>query len=651
MTRRTAELTKDALPILEQFAPEPGYALEHLLCLSYSLNPAVASALLMLCLPDIGKEFAEIDTSRLKKDDIGRAVKGIIPRSIFVINGHDSIQGVDKMREFEHLIMHHVEKAGSRLSRSGSLRGSFHPKLLLAIYRPRWDTRLPLYGKCYIGSRNFTLDLAQEFGTVLPLVVNSPYKRFTTGLSNFLNQAVIGEVKKTSSVTKIKEIANLINKLRFGPPRLIGVEDVGFHWQDRRNPASYLWPKLYQRFKHADSIGIVSPWLSRQQCKRLNDLKGCKEFKVRCLGTETHALNDFTTKPPSRLDLAIGSEYSIYALGEADKNREIEPPLHMKYYFANTGRKQVLFFGSANFTTSGLGPSSLLNTEILAQYDLKSKPYSLSGFPFESEDQSEEKTDSDKLLHQEWLDALEITWCDFRETLKLDLPLFKLTMNPWHELTIEGFTTSPQKVDDFSENEEGLKSFSQAESEIWKSLFLIGVYKPDKIGFASKLNATIPEHVKDSDLSPLIRISLRWKRDHSVVTTKIVPIPEDILDAIRKSRMLPAGLKMTTVDYLESLAEMIDNVSGATSIKQGKGRSKSYLERLIASITLDRFVYRMAMLRDTKPDHYRSGLERAREILSEMNELEVKNHPESKLLDEFKVALQSVLEHLGESQV
>ena len=82
--------------------PRQGYELDHLLCLSYSLNPAVASALLVMCLPGVGKEFSEIDPSLLKKDDIRRAVKDIVPRTTFVINGHNSIYGVDSMREFEH---------------------------------------------------------------------------------------------------------------------------------------------------------------------------------------------------------------------------------------------------------------------------------------------------------------------------------------------------------------------------------------------------------------------------------------------------------------------------------------------------------------------------------------------------------------------
>ena len=130
----------------------------------------------------------------------------------------------------------------------------------------------------------------------------------------------------------------------------------------------------------------MSPWLSHAQCKRIQGLKTCKEYRVRCLGTESGALEAFAGELPQRLELALGSDYSVYDLEGEDKNRENEPPLHMKYYYANSGRKQVLFFGSANFTESGLGPSPVLNTEILLQYDLKSIQFSLSGYPYESED-------------------------------------------------------------------------------------------------------------------------------------------------------------------------------------------------------------------------------------------------------------------------
>lgn len=667
MRPRRWETPKDAVPILEEFAPEPGYVLDHLLCLSYSLNPAVASALMVRCLPDIGKHVTEIDPAALKKDDIGRAVREIIPRSLFVIDGHNSIHNIDNMKEFEHLIMSRVEKTGSRLTKSTTPRGAFHPKLLLALYRPREHDDRPVYGKCYVGSRNFTLDLAEEFGTVLPLVVRSTHKEFTRGLGDFLEQAVVGELRRPNHVAKVREIARLLNTLKLGPPEIAPVHTIQFHWQDRRKPTTYLWPHLYRHFESADSIGIVSPWLSDQACQHLHRLKQCKQFKVRCLATETSALNCFKDDKPQRLQLAFGSEYSLYNQGD-DQNRETDPPLHMKYYFTNSGSglKQILFFGSANFTTSGMGlsslpntgPSSYLNTEILVQYDLRGdpSPYTLSGRPFEAEDERRPEVDPGELLHQEWLDALELTWVEFRRVLKVEYPPFALPLNRWHELTIEGFTTSPRRVENDirpvrrSSEDEAPDEEGMTRDVIWKDRFILGHFQPTVNGFSGELRAHVPEYVGDADLSPLMYMSLRWKRNGKVCTTKVVPIPEDIQEAIRQARLLPPALRMTTADYLEALADITDGFVKTASGKRGKGSSKSRLETIISFMSLDRFAYRMAVLRHSEPHRFRSAFERTRDILSELDATVVNEEGQTTSLKEFKDVLRIVLSQLDESK-
>jgi hypothetical protein len=339
------------IELLSCFVPKPCYSLEGLCATSYGMDPRILLAL-------VGYTLEAIDTSidTLQFDGSGKghllaALAENMDKVLFIRERGLNFSGDRrKSTPFEILICDHI---AGRWARTKKL-GSQHAKVILAIYKNEGGDR---YGRLYVGSKNLTAGLSKEIGVVIELLPKMARRShaFHDQLLGFFEDGLRPELERASD-TKTKVFEKVVKALKeseLGPSN----PGLSFLWQSRHGTKASLMNALFEEAGGAKRIDLYSPWADPVLLDALSSHSKSAQMHLLCLKDPRYAYKkrpfltvhfDGIAKPPEKLTL----QHS-----------------HAKAYLFSKGTERTLFFGSANFTTSGLGfKTNTRNTEVLLRW-------------------------------------------------------------------------------------------------------------------------------------------------------------------------------------------------------------------------------------------------------------------------------------------
>lgn len=582
--------------LLTCLIPQHGFALECLVGTTYGLSPRIVLAILGYTLEAIDKD---LDSSMLESAGRGRilaALRENMNKVLFIREDGQNLEGNGTVETLSRLIM---DRVASRIRRSKT-RGSLHSKFILAIYKNEEGVR---YGRLYIGSRNFTSGTSRELGVVLELSAYGSNERLNKDLLSFMRSALLPELDGASSskVAVIEKAIALISKHKLS----VKDPDIRFFWQSRHTTHGLL-STLKEEAKDAIRLDLYSPWADPTIIDDLMHVAAKRPVHVKCLRDPRYSY-------PSRSNL----NYHFDGLSKRDGSL-IPRQSHAKAYLFSRGKQQILYFGSANLTASGLGIAKTINTEILLRWSSRSdfKELLLKGSGDETDGEPANPatlTAADKLQQELFSIDILIAYSEAENALT-----YKFINFPRKKIAIDHLLLEP------------LRDGTKDRFEVNRSRIV-----------PSEVKVRI-RHEELKKISSWVVLTAECE-GKNVYADRIVELPPAFYDArsdlseLKAFRMADDQL----IQELLSIADFPAGMGGGGGIGDGDCEPEQ-LTKWLERVQVERLTYRLFRMRENDPQLFGQRMRRLERVISELNKSTTAELSElSKILTEVSYVLAS----------
>lgn len=340
-------MRSEFIELLNEFRCPEGYKLSGLLGCSYTFDARIGYAFLAAASSYSVDEMFSIDEDKHKREELRNLVINAIDKSLFFVDPHGPIYGLEKIKGAANCFWDQVVKKGKKSSDSF---GSIHSKFVLAVYE---DETGRAVGRLYVGSKNLVNSNMREVGVVLNLSQAGKGFNFHSDLLGMLKTLRDDEGSDLSDyrAKRMDTILRLMKKYKLAPSH----SDLRFCWQSRKSkgvdsPTINAQIESLTKKQKWTRIDVQSPWVREAPISWLQKIAPSAELNIRCLKEQgVNYLQD------NRLN---------YEFDHPNPNREIqEPRWHQKTMLFENERMGLIVFGSANFTTRGFGFGEIRNTE------------------------------------------------------------------------------------------------------------------------------------------------------------------------------------------------------------------------------------------------------------------------------------------------
>ena len=157
--------SENRIRLFDEFIPKDGYLLKEMLCCSYGVDPSILITLLLYSMGEVDEAFIAGELDSAGKEKLRECLKENIDKLTALTCKEAPKMGKDIGTS--QLI---VTRSIGTLTEGTKGHGTFHPKIILAIYENEEDKSV--YARCYFGSKNISLSNSLEFGSVFELVKN-----------------------------------------------------------------------------------------------------------------------------------------------------------------------------------------------------------------------------------------------------------------------------------------------------------------------------------------------------------------------------------------------------------------------------------------------------------------------------------------------
>lgn len=365
--------------LLDAVRPPDGYALDHALAMTYSLDlAALLSIPLALTFNDWNEEEqgARVDPIALLE-----AVRRHSDRLTVLCQAGEIALPNSRRNLFAFL-----EPVVRQVTAPGG--GVFHPKVWVSRYLPTEDAG-PVRYRVLVASRNLTFDRSWDALLVLDgellsrrnrIALSTPFARFVKEVVELASNGrdPIDDQRRQTLATMVTELA----RVQFEDPE--DLELVGFH------PFGVAGASRETFAGRIDRILVISPFIGDStlhtlsgpdsvlvssapelDCLRPDTLEGFAEVCVlRDLALAEPATEE---EPVDSPDAGIPTEGVDDAIPTAGRERLQDSAagllkgLHAKLYVADAGHPSRIWIGSANATAAAFGTGERKNVELLVE--------------------------------------------------------------------------------------------------------------------------------------------------------------------------------------------------------------------------------------------------------------------------------------------
>ncbi len=569
-------------PLLESFVPDEGYFPINILCCSYGMNPKILLTLILYAKGEMNDSYFGSHLTNSIKEKVRSSLRDGM-KTLVALTDHSPnlIPNIEDASPSELLLTDRIFEVTPPANNAGSC---FHPKIILIMYS---NENNDLKGKLYIGSKNLTLSSSQEFGIVMDLVKGKNSK-----LIDFISSLKTEKCNKDTN-TELNKIINVIKKSGLSIPN-----DYDLYYQSRLNQKTSLFEPVLNKLKSSTEINIISPWIAATPINMLvNEFK--KKVNVRCLPIKRNM---------TALE-GLDIQYTSYSSPLDSEGRFHRNTSHEKIvYTKEKGTKRHIFFGSANFTRSGLGIVDkdfwTGNTEIILGAELTSKVLDGRLLIADIIDRDEPETEVDKekeskacyLMHQ--VEVLKVVYDTKNKVLNykfINLPGKKITFRHYLLEDIDGknyieFTLSGKGEHETSVNYvNGLAILSSYAT-------MIMIIDGCEVFIDRVLDLDLAITESRSDLSNLSYFKLS--------KTEVISSLYDILD-------IPVE---------------INTVSSGVGV--GSEWNSERLDYLLENYPLDRLAVKLKKLKSNDINEYKRIVDRIVEISNDLKKISEEQHSE-----------------------
>ena len=351
--------------LLECLMPPPGHQFVGMVGSTYSLAPSVLLA--MLVAATTPRRDGEPFALERSKEEILEAIRTAPKRCLIFCDHHATLQENGGLSSHEKLALHCVVKKEGRANNNC---GSLHGKVVIALFQ---DDHRNHRARLYVGSKNLTDTPYEEFGVVVDLEEvkandADPVSLSVAAYLRYLHDWEGAHVQVSTKLDPLRMVLDVLQKRRFR----CSLPGVQFHWQGRRlHPDRPLcWTPLAQALRAwvtlaPAAVYIHSPWARATAIDHFVEACGDKtRIVLRCLDERQLAIRD---NPLVRFDFYHGSG------GQLERYQS-----HAKVYLFRWKTDALLAFGSANCTGDGWGietATGRTNSEVLLALPCKFVTY------------------------------------------------------------------------------------------------------------------------------------------------------------------------------------------------------------------------------------------------------------------------------------
>lgn len=582
--------------LLDAIRPPRNMELEALVISTYSLNPLTFLGIVANASLAIDESMEACDFLDLEKSIQKEIVLGGLSKSVAFCDHHGNLNfDLDDPAQLK--VADHVVK---NIASIKNVRGSLHSKLLLAIYT---NEDACVCGRLYVGSRNFQHSYMQEFGVVFHLEKNKNGNiEFTENMLHFLKDLRKNEGSK-SAADKLKPLEQSIKFIE-KHSLTIKNKNAQFHFQSRFSEGNKTPLQLMSVFekefhKKYRKIFIISPWVRPRQLEYFRKESSANvEIFVKCL-------NDPQFKQ-------VFADKVFYDLTHSIDGRVPDLGSHEKVYLFWSSIRSKIYFGSANFTTRGLGTSGKgrmteLNTEILIEDMIDSKDFRYLMENAKSKP-DKELLSPDTSDNQDKMEKIELV------VLQIEVSL------EWDRKSKKGIYVfdKPQQFDvDFEILVEHVLFEADIKFPNKKTTIYEGMYSklPKEIELESN-------SIKIENYTSIIRMSIQGCSD-------CIDYLIDLDESILSSRSNLNVFRITNTDVIDRLARLMEINLGTQEKDKGLTKKNELEEKtalFLRKLRLESFAIRLSRLRKENCSEYMFSRSRLKKFLER-----IENDPNIKL--------------------
>lgn len=556
-----------SVEILDLIRPPDGFFLDCLLVCTYTFDLDLGLALLAHVSDNSSDSKNILDNTPGNKEKLRQLLSENLPKTLFVCDGHGILFDENGVSGVKAVCTNQIVKR----TRNKMKLGSFHPKLILAIYS---DEKKNTIGRLYIGSKNLSKSSMQEFGVVLNLESQGKKTQFNSELLVMLkdiDRYEIDEHCQNKRVVLSKAIA-LVQKHNLTSQK----SEVDLYWQSRWNSTPSLSQKVQTIFKKEWlQIHIHSLWVRKSAIQWIVDSAKEATIKIKCLRERG-------------FDYPALKSNGGYKFEESSSTTSYQK-WHQKIILFVGKTKEIALFGSANFTTRAWGFNQLRNSEVMVSFNQQAGDFDYlcikenleSSMDLSNESQIVDPRDEirDQLsqieVKTEYLKGKKIIrYClnhNWRSKLKLNI---------YHYLA-----QAPEDGNNIENNKRPVFS---------------GKRLPDEIELPTK---DVGLHLYSS----LLRFEAEFKPGEMIYVDSILDLP----DVFYNSKSVASNLECFRLDQNQIVAAILD-LSGqplpneSPSTRTGIGGGQTTTEIFARHISLEKLAFSIHRKKESQPKLYLS---------------------------------------------